>query len=161
VSRRRLVIAAVAMVFAFAVGITVAFRQLARAQSAFDPTKIVSAEPSRTLITSPGTYQYVALGLTLKVWVDTSGLVQYDLSGADGQSLAHSTERASTYSRWALLIDDRKRLWFFSGDIGAFLWDGTGQTSRPLGTDDPVRGEMPAVLKAYLPRSLKKYFPDS
>jgi hypothetical protein len=156
VKRRRLVLAAAAMVFAFAVGITVAFRQLARAQSRFDPNKIVAAEPSLTVVTSPGVYRYDGLDITLKVWVDARGIVQYDLSAADGAQFVHSTERASTYSRWAFVLDEKKRLWFYSSDVGLFLWDGGGAATRGLTKDDPLRSEMPNVLQSYLPQSLRR-----
>jgi hypothetical protein len=153
VKRRRLVIAAVAMVFAFGVGVAVAFRQLARAQTRFDPNKVVAATPVTTLITSPGIYRFEDLGFVLKVWIDVGGIVQYELAGIDGSAKAASTERASTYSRWGLVLDEKSRLWFYSGDIGTFIWDGTGNTSRPLGKDNPLRKELPPTLKTYAPRA--------
>jgi hypothetical protein len=144
------------MVFAFAVGVTVAFRQLARAQSRFDPNKIVAAEPALTVITSPGTYRYDGLGVTLRVWIDAGGIVQYELSAADGNQLVHSAERASTYSRWGFVIDEKRRLWFYSGDVGTSLWDGSGTAARGLPKDDPLRGEMPSALQSYMPQSLRR-----
>ncbi len=114
------------------------------------PAAPVAATPSKTVITRPGTYRFGDLGLVLRVEVDVEGLVQYALTDNNGRSLAHSTERASTYSTWVFMIDDSRRLWFYSGDVGFFAWDGAADgVSRPV--NDPALQEVvPEPMKAFL-----------
>jgi hypothetical protein len=80
------------------------------------------------LVDRPGTYT-MSGGETFRVLVK-NGIVEYDLRSSTGQTLLSVNEyRASDYHRWFFYFDDQRRLWFYSGDIGTFIWlpqsDGT------------------------------------
>lgn len=106
---------------------------------------------SATIIAKEGTYEFRDLRLVLRVWVDASALVQFELHDQVGATLAHSSERASTYSKWAFTVDDSRRLWFYSGDVGTFVWDGSADGAmQPLTKDSPLRSVIPESMKGYL-----------
>lgn len=106
------------------------------------------AVADQTVIANLGEYRYADLGLVLRTTVDSDGLVQYSLQDNSGRELVHSTERASAYSRWQIVVDSSRRLWFYSGDVGFFVWDGTGDSTRHLPTE--LRAAVPDRLKPNL-----------
>ena len=115
------------------------------------PTVQIHQGTFGTPINVPGTYEFRNPRLTLSVWTDDQNLVQYELKNESGVVLAHSTERASAFSRWALAVDESRRLWFYSGDVGFYAWDGASDgVSRPLAKDSALVGSVPESMKGYL-----------
>jgi hypothetical protein len=111
----------------------------------------IASVASVSVIERPGTYRFAAVGLSLKVWVDAQGLVQYSLSDLSGIERAHSTERASTCSTWEFMVDSEGRLWFYSGDVGFFVWDGAPEgVSRSIYDDPAARAIVPGPLRTHL-----------
>lgn len=51
------------------------------------------------------------------------GIVTYELRDPAGRVLLKTNEyRASDFHRWFFYVDDKNRVWFYSGDIGVFVW---------------------------------------
>lgn len=125
------------------------------AQRVYRREPVPSAQPHTVIpgakITLPGTYEFQNLHLTLRVWTDRQNLIQYELRELSGTVLAHSTEQAIALSRWAITVDESRRLWFYSGDVGFFLWDGGHEgVSRPIHDDPAARSAVPAEMREYL-----------
>ena len=74
------------------------------------------------IVDRPGTYTTMT-GDVFSVGIDASGIVQYELKDATGSSLLKTNEyHASAYQAWDFYMDNSRRLWFYSGDVGVFVW---------------------------------------
>jgi len=113
------------------------------------------------LIRSTGSFPLNENRLTLNVAVDSEGIVRYALKDRNGTTLIDSkkrTENPGAYQRWFLFWSNDSQLWFWSSDIGDFLWTkGTdGSYGCRWGNEDPkIVGEMPQPFFDALPSSMK------
>ena len=111
------------------------------------------------IVVRPGRYTQLD-GTVLRV-SDKDGLVRFSLTDRFGNALVKEGQVSpSAYSRWHFLLDDKKRLWFYSGDVGTFVWveKNNTYTMVTLGANDPLVKEMPPEFFAALGSAARREF---
>jgi hypothetical protein len=101
----------------------------------------------------------VGSGYTLDVGVTADHLIEYTLRDKGGVELLRSPDRASNNSRWILALDEKARLWFYSGDVGTFAWvvnQENKYTEVPLAGQGELWDTMPRELCNELPSLVRK-----
>lgn len=90
------------------------------------------------------------------------GLVTYELRDPAGKVLLKTNEyRASDFHRWFFYMDDKNRLWFYSGDIGVFVWlqqaDGV-YTFTDVPSPSALAREMPSEFFSRMGSAMQRQF---
>lgn len=97
------------------------------------------------LVTEPIVYDGPRLGEEFRVWID-KGILKYRFTGSDATVLIENgTLSASAYSRWHFFVDREHRVWFYSGDIGTYVYvpQSSGYVRFLLSPQDQLAKEMP------------------
>lgn len=112
-----------------------------------------------TLISTAGKYALTRTNLTLTISITPDQLVDYQLIDSSGTKFLQSTERASNNARWFLLFDDHSRLWFYSGDVGTYVWTPDAEhrySHQSLHSHPELQKEMPPAFLNALPANARK-----
>ena len=114
------------------------------------------------LIKKSGVYKLVDVQLTLRVFKDSQGRIDYTITDGSGGVLVQAKRKFNPMHRWGMVIDGKQRLWVHSSDVGMVLWEkcDTGAYSDKNVTQEDAN-EMPKPLFDMLPRVLKKKWASS
>ena len=113
------------------------------------------------IVDRPGTFT-TATGDVLSVSIDATGIVQYEFKDAAGKSLFKTNEyHASAHQSWDFYLDGSRRLWFYSSDIGVFVWapkaDGEYEFIV-LDSKSPLASQLPKEFYAKLGSAEQREF---
>jgi hypothetical protein len=109
-------------------------------------------------IDKEGTYFIKNKRITIQVFVDKEGLVQYTVENQQG-NLIQSKGHFSAYQKWWLFWDNKTdNLWVESSDIGSVLWKKSGTSYTRIEGDETsdLYKQLPQEAHQYLSNSIKE-----
>ena len=112
-----------------------------------------------TVISGTGSYSVPLASVKLRVWTE-GGILMYEVRDNIGKLLIRSKERASTYSQWYLLWDEKNSLWVLSSDIGNSVWQSAANGAYAetfLFGDKAWYAQMPHALLKHVPRPVLEH----
>ena len=111
------------------------------------------------LVTREGDYT-TSNGLTLRARTSDM-LVRVSLLSASGRVLA-SNSKGSDFHRWFVHLDSKQRVWYYTGDLGIFVWspheDGT-YSEAILESNSALCKEMPRSFYDLLGNAMQSKIP--
>jgi len=109
-------------------------------------------------IDKEGTYMIKNKGITIQVFVDNEGLIQYMVENQKGK-LIQSKGNFSAYQKWWLFWDNKTdNLWVESSDVGSVLWKKSGTSYIKIEGDETsdLYKQLPKEAHQYLSHSVKE-----